>query len=81
MEADIMLNEILDLQGYKGETMADKMKQVDRAGFNTIDNAWEAHKVRNKITHIGNAHLLNSREVRRVMSLYESVFKEFKMIQ
>ena len=39
LEADIMLAELLDIQGYKGETMADKMKQVDRANFNTIDAA------------------------------------------
>ena len=80
LEADIMLNELLDIKGYKGDTMADKMKQVDRADFNTIDNAWEAHRVRNRIAHEGSAHLLNSREVERVMGLYERVFKEFKLI-
>lgn len=80
LEADIMLGELLDLLGYKGETMADKMKQVDRANFNTIDMAWEAHKVRNRIAHDGSAHQLSSREVRRVIGLYEHVFKEFKFI-
>lgn len=81
LEADIMLNELLDLRGYKGATMADKMKQVDRAGFNTIDNAWEAHKIRNQIAHEGSAHHLNAREARRVMNLYASVFKEFHLIK
>ena len=81
LEADIMLNELLDIKGYKGDTMADKMKQVERGDFNTIDNAWEAHRVRNRIAHEGSAHQLNSREVERVMGLYERVFKEFKLIQ
>lgn len=80
LEADIMLNELLDSLGYKGETMADKMKQVERASFNTIDVAWEAHKVRNDIAHEGSNRLLNAREVRRVIGLYERVFKEFKYI-
>ncbi len=80
LEADIMLNELLDVQGYKGETMGDKMKHVDRANFNTIDAAWEAHKVRNAIAHEGAAHVLNQREVRRVISLYEKVFREFGYI-
>ena len=80
LEADIMLNELLDVQGYRGETMGDKMKQVDRSSFHTIDLAWEAHAVRNKIAHEGSAHLLNEREVRRVMTLYEQVFREFKLI-
>ncbi len=81
LEADIMLNELLDTLGYRGETMADKMKSVDRATFNTIDLAWEAHKIRNKIAHSGTAHELNSREVRRIMSLYEKVFREFRFIE
>lgn len=81
LESDIMLNELLDLRGYRGATMADKMKQVDRAGFNTIDNAWEAHKIRNLIAHEGAAYQLNAREVRRIIGLYESVFREFKIIE
>ncbi|HUO50125.1 MAG TPA: hypothetical protein VMU25_00955 [Candidatus Paceibacterota bacterium] len=81
LEADIMLNELLDLLGYKGETMGDKMKQVERADFHTIDLAWEAHRTRNRIAHEGDAHLLNEREVRRVMSSYEQVFREFKLIE
>lgn len=80
LEADIMLNELLDLQGYKGETMAEKMKQVDRAQFHSIDAAWEAHKIRNRIAHEGTAIDLTPREARRVVALYERVFKEFKYI-
>lgn len=81
LEADIMLSELLDLQGYRGETMADKMKRVERGDFNSIDAAWEAHKVRNRIAHEGAAHELSAREVRRVISLYEKVFKEFKYVE
>ncbi len=81
LEADIMLNELLDTLGYRGETMADKMREVDRARFNTIDQAWEAHKVRNEIAHRGSEHELNQREVRRVIGLYEHVFREFQFIE
>jgi hypothetical protein len=81
LEADIMLNELLDVQGYRGETMGDKMKQVDRADFRSIDLAWEAHKIRNAVAHEGSAHILNQREARRVIGLYEQVFREFKVIQ
>lgn len=81
LEADIMLNELLDLKGYKGDTMADKMKQVERGDFNSIDEAWEAHKVRNTIAHEGASFQINNRETRRVIALYEKVFKEFKIIE
>lgn len=81
LEADIMLNELLDVLGYRGETMADKMRHVDRANFNTIDLAWEAHKIRNKIAHEGDAHTLSAREARRVVALYERVLKEFHYVE
>jgi hypothetical protein len=81
LEADIMLNELLDLLAYRGETMADKMKQVERADWKTIDLAWEAHKVRNAIAHQGSMQRLDAREARRVIGLYEQVFKEFKFVE
>lgn len=81
LEADIMLNELLDIQGYKGETMADKMKQVDRAHFHTIDQAWEAHKFRNRVAHEGSDLQLSELEVNRIIGLYRTVFKEFKLIE
>jgi hypothetical protein len=80
LEADIMLNELLDVLGLKGETMADKMRNADRTTFQTLDRAWEAHRVRNRVVHQPDANLLSPREVRRVISLYESVFKEFRFI-
>ena len=81
LEADIMLNELLDLEGYKGDTMADKLKQVERADFNSIDDAWEAHKIRNTIAHEGASYQINNREARRIISLYEKIFREFKIIE
>lgn len=80
IEADIMLDELLEVQGYHGESMGDKMKQVERSDWNTIDLAWEAHKVRNKIAHEGSDMHLSEREARRVIGLYEQVFKEFRYI-
>lgn len=81
MEADIMLNDLLDVLGYKGETMADKMKRVTIEAFNTIDFAWEAHKIRNRIVHDGDAYTLDTREANRVIRMYERVLKEFKYIE
>lgn len=80
LECDIMLNELLDVLGYRGETMGDKMRGVERGDFNTIDLAWEAHRARNKIAHEGTNLLLNSREARRILGLYEQVFREFRFI-
>src|SRR3989344_1467175 len=81
LEADIMLNELLDVFGYRGETMADKMKTVDSAQFKTIDLAWEAHKMRNAVAHKGMMQELTPREAQRVIGLYAQLFREFKFIE
>jgi len=80
LEADIMLDELLEKSGYHGDTMGDKLKLVDKSDFNTIDMAWDAHKVRNMIAHEGADFVLTEREARRVIELYRQVFKEFDYI-
>lgn len=80
LEADIMLDELLDLQGYKGATMTEKMKTVPRSQFNTIDDAWEAHQVRNRVAHEGAEKPLSEGEKNYALGLYERVFKEFGFI-
>lgn len=80
IEADVMLDELLRAQGYHGDSVGDMLKGVEISDFTTLDNAWEAHKVRNQVAHAGGDYLLNEREVKRVISLYESVFQEFKII-
>lgn len=80
IEADIMLDEMLDRMQYVGKTMADKLKTVEPSDFATLDDAWEAHKVRNRIAHDGASYVLPQNEARRVIGLYEKVFKEFYFV-
>lgn len=80
IEADIILAELLEKLQLPGDTMGDKLKAVEPSDFLTLDQAWEAHKARNMIAHEGSNFLLNQRETRRIISLYEAVFKEFHMI-
>ncbi len=80
MEADIVLDRMLDTLHLPGDTMADKLKAVEKSDFTTIDLAWEAHKVRNQIAHEGSDFQLSAREVKRVIELYRQVFDEFKII-
>lgn len=80
IEADIMLDDMLRAEGYHGDTIGDMLKAIDRSEMLTLDAAWEAHKVRNLIAHSGSDYYLTEREAKRVLALYESVFKEFKII-
>ncbi len=80
LEADILLDELLTNMGYHGESVGEKMKGVEKSDFTTIDSAWEAHAVRNKIAHEGASFALTEREAKRVIGLFEEVFKEFRYI-
>ncbi|MES2214144.1 MAG: hypothetical protein V4465_02020 [Patescibacteria group bacterium] len=80
IEADIMLDDLLRACGYHGDSIGDMLKAVEVSDFLTIESAWEAHKVRNRIAHDGSTFELNEREAKRVVALYEAVFKEFKVI-
>lgn len=80
IEADIMLDELLRVAGYHGDSIGEMLKAVEKSDFLTLDQAWEAHKVRNRIAHDGAAFELTERDAKHVISLYEAVFKEFKII-
>lgn len=80
IEADIMLADMVERMQYPGETLGEKLKGIEKSDFNTIDNAWEAHKIRNQIAHEGSDFNLTKREAKRAIALFESVFKEFRYI-
>jgi hypothetical protein len=80
IEADIMLDDLLKTLSYHGDTVGDKLKAVEKSDFTTVEAAWEAHKVRNQIAHQGADFQINDREVKRVIGLFETVFREFQII-
>ena len=80
LEADVMLDELVQSKGFHGETLGERLKNTSKADFKTLDAAWEANKIRNAIAHEGSDFLLSQRESKRVIGLYETVFKEFAYI-
>jgi len=80
IEADIMLDEVLSEQGYVGDSVGDKLKQVNPARFGSLDSAWEAHRVRNDIAHQGSQYQLTEHTAHRTIRHYENVFREFDQI-
>ncbi len=80
IEADIILDELLRAQQYHGDSVGEMLKAVEPSDMLTLDDAWEAHKVRNRIAHAGSAFELSEREAKRIISLFEKVFKEFEII-
>jgi ABC-type lipoprotein release transport system permease subunit len=77
IEADIMLDTLLTKMGYQGDTVGEKLKRVEPSDFDSLNEAWEAHKVRNIIAHEGLSYVLSENEAKRVFSQYKKVFEEF----
>lgn len=79
IEADSMLEAMVRKFGYTG-SLGEMLKKIDVSEFNTINEAWQAHKVRNHIAHQGASFLFSKRQAKLTIELYEKVFKEFDYI-
>lgn len=80
IEADIMLDDALTEQGYVGAGIAEKLKSIEPSDFSSLQDAWEAHKVRNQIAHEGSSFNLSDSLARRTIGRYETVFRELNVI-
>ncbi len=80
IEADIILDDMLTRMGYFGEGVAEKLKQIEKPDFKTIDSAWEAHKVRNSIAHAGSSYKLSRGLADKTIRQFKEVFEEFYFI-
>ncbi|MEK7504910.1 MAG: hypothetical protein AAB589_01325 [Patescibacteria group bacterium] len=79
IEADNILDKMVKAMQYPGDNLGERLKAIEVSDFTTLEAAWDAHKVRNRIAH-ESAFVLTKREARRVISLFEVVFKEFDYI-
>lgn len=80
IEADIILEEMLEKMQYNGVTIGDKLKNVERSDFVNLDRAWSAHKIRNQIAHDGSNFKLTRDLAEKTIKDFEAVFKEFYYI-
>lgn len=80
IEADILLDETLTNAGYVGQSIGDKLKTANPISFTTVQDAWEAHKVRNEIAHAGSDFVLTKKNAQDTLLRYERVFHEFGVV-
>ena len=80
LDADIILDDLLTRMGYRGESVGEKLKRVQPGDMKSLNEAWEAHKVRNQIAHDGSTFSLNQHEAKQVIHMYRKVFEEFYYI-
>jgi hypothetical protein len=77
IEADIILDSVLKEKGYAGASLGERLRSITPSQLTTIDDAWEAHKVRNQIAHEGADFVLTKRIAEETINRYRRVFAEF----
>jgi hypothetical protein len=75
-----MLSALLKERGYVGESIGDQLKNANPLQFTTLDSAWEAHRMRNALAHLGEGFPLSERDARATIDQYKRVFEEFDYI-
>ncbi len=80
LEADSMLEDMTLAMNIPGDTLGERLKSIEPSDFLTLQNAWEAHKIRNQIAHQGSEFVLEYRVASQAIKNFESVFREFELI-
>ncbi len=79
LEADILLKDLLLSLGFKNDTLGKMLKMIEKEQFNMLEEAWDAHKIRNELAH-SSLPELDLSSVARAMRLYEKIFRHFDFI-
>ena len=75
-----MLEALLSELGFQGENLGEKLKGATKDSFRPLSSAWEVHTVRNKIAHEGLGYDISQQEAKRLIAIYEQIFREFGYI-
>lgn len=76
IEADIILDKVLIERGYQGDGLGARLRQITPSQLASINDAWEAHKVRNQIAHEGADFILTKGLAEDTIARYRRVFTE-----
>jgi len=78
IEADSILNDILERMGFKGETLGNRLKQVTTAILPSIEEVGEAHKIRNNIVHDPD-YKLTLDQTQKALEIYERALRDLQV--
>ncbi len=79
ISADSLIDKILELAGYHGENLGERLKKIEPSDLDSLNDVWEAHKIRNRIAHEPDLHLSRDEAI-NALSCYEKVLKELRYL-
>jgi hypothetical protein len=79
IEADKITDSVLRAR-FPGDTMGERLMNIDKTKLLSIEGLWEAHKIRNRLAHDVN-YFLRHAEALRAVRFYEAALKELSVIE
>jgi len=76
IEADIILDDTLKRAGFTGASLGERLRAITPSQLASLDDAWQAHKVRNQVAHGGADFVLTKRLAEDTIKQYRRVFEE-----
>ncbi|RJQ31243.1 hypothetical protein C4572_02835 [Candidatus Parcubacteria bacterium] len=78
--ADGILDDIFAKIGIKGDGLAEKLKFIEPGDFESMQDVWEAYKVRSRIAREGAEFKISNEEAAETLAKYEKGLKELKYL-
>lgn len=79
IEADSLINDILEQEGYKGENLEEKLKKINKFFLPNMEELSQAHLVRNNIVYDPD-YKLSLSEAKNILLIYEKALKDLEAI-
>ncbi len=79
IEADNLFDDLLKQMRLPGESMADRLKNVNSFQISNIDEIWQAHKLRNQVVHNPECPVTRN-EIEFGVHAYEKALKELEFM-
>lgn len=77
IEAENILDEVLQRIGFSGESFGERLKQVKPEQLKNLEEVWEAHKIRNNIVHDPD-YKLSLDQAKKVLEIYEKALRDLE---
>lgn len=79
VEADKLVNDVLKEAGFAGETIGEKLKAITSEQLQSINELWDAHKLRNLVVHDSSFKIKHT-EVRQAIEKYRKALRELHVL-
>lgn len=79
IEADKLLDTVLKKLTIPGATMGERLKAIPVAQLPSIDNVWQAHRLRNHLVHTTEFGLTENK-AKQAIDIYKQAFNELKVL-